>query len=56
MQEIGIDIFDYELYGFDRYHINEYQPNYFNIDEYGPSMIKLIRRGVIGVHQIGYIY
>ena len=56
MREIGIDIFDYELYGFDRYHINEYQPNYFNIDEYEPSMIKLIRRGVIGVHQIGYIY
>lgn len=55
MKEIGMDVFKYEKYEFDEFQIDEYQPDFFVFDEYQPHFIKLIKRGVIGVHQIGYI-
>lgn len=55
MKEIGIDVFKYDEYEFDEFQIDECQPDYFVFDEYQPRFIKLMKRGVIGVHQIGYI-
>lgn len=56
VREIGIDVFDYDKYYFDNYPIDTYEPDYFSIDEYKPDFIRLLRRGVIGVHQVGFIY
>lgn len=56
VREIGIDVFDYDKFYFDSYQIDEYKPDYFDFDEYTPHFIKLLRRGVIGVHQVGFIY
>ena len=56
VREIGIDVFDYDKFYFDSYQIDEYKPDYFDFDKYTPHFIKLLRRGVIGVHQVGFIY
>lgn len=50
MKEIGIEIFEYE-----QYILDEYQYDTYEIEEYDGDFISIIRRGVIGVHQIGYI-
>lgn len=49
LKEIGIDIFE-----FDQYLIDEYKIDEFHIDEYEGDFITVLRRGVIGVHQVGY--
>lgn len=56
VREIGIDVFEYDKYYFDNYQMDIYEPDYFSFDEYKPHFIKLLRRGVIGVHQVGFIY
>ena len=50
IKEIGIEIFEYE-----QYFIDEYQYETYDIEQYEGDFISFIRRGVIGVHQIGYI-
>lgn len=42
LQIIGISLFEYT--------INQYMPNTYNA-----SMINILRRGVIGVRQVGYV-
>jgi len=55
LKEVGVSLFEYEkeLHNestFNTYNINQYLPNTYN-----PSMISILRRGVIGVRQIGYV-
>jgi len=55
LKELGVSLFDYEEYfpnesTFSTYTIDEYEP-----DLYNASMIKILRRGVISVRQVGYI-
>lgn len=56
MREIGVDVFDYDKYNFNSFDYDTYHPDYFCMDEYQPQFIRLIRRGVIGVQQVGYRY
>lgn len=55
LRELGLELFEYEQcfynkYEYDEYVFDEYQPDY-----YDPDMIYILRRGVIGVRQVGYI-
>lgn len=57
LKEIGIDVFQYEQFDF-----NEFQYDVFSFDEFAYHQIQLetlnigvLRRGVIGVAQIGYL-
>jgi hypothetical protein len=56
MNEIGIDLFDYEKLDYNCFHFDEFKPDYFEFDEYKPQFISMLRRGVISVHQIGYMF
>ena len=58
LDEIGIDIFeyekfDYETFQYDSFQFDAFTPDAFEYDKFG---ITIIRRGVIGVGKIGYQY
>ena len=53
LRELGVSLFDYEQYFYDEY--NEYIPSLYKIDTYDANMVRILRRGVIGVRQVGYI-
>ena len=55
LREIGIDVFDYDKFTINEFSFDIFKFDEFQIDEYTPDFISFIRRGVIGVHQIGYI-
>ena len=55
LKEIGVDIFEYDEFLPDEYEIDEFSFDEYEIDEYRPNFITVIRRGVIGVHRVGYI-
>ena len=55
LKEVGVSLFEYEKElpnesTFNAYNFNQYVPNTYNA-----SMISILRRGVIGVRQIGYV-
>lgn len=58
LDEIGIDVFeyekfDYESFKYDSFQFDSFTPDVFEYDKFG---ITIIRRGVIGVGKIGYQY
>lgn len=58
LDEIGIDVFDYEKFDYEHFQYDSFQfdsfsPDVFEYDKFG---ITIIRRGVIGVGKIGYQY
>lgn len=55
LRELGVSLFDYEQYFYDEYKYNEYIPSLYKIDTYDANMVRILRRGVIGVRQVGYI-
>ena len=55
LKELGIDLFDYENMFFDEYRFDKFNFDELSLDEYIPDFISIIRRGVIGIHQIGYV-
>lgn len=55
LKEVGVSLFEYEKElphesTFNTYSVNQYIPNTYNV-----SFISILRRGVIGVRQIGYV-
>lgn len=58
LREIGIKVFEYKKFNYKRFNYKRIEPkriSYKKIEPQGLS-ITLLRRGVIGVSQIGYIY
>ena len=57
MQEIGIEVFDYETFDYEEFERPEFEYDIFEPDRFEADKadITFIRRGVIGVSQIGYI-
>ena len=58
MEAVGVEVFRYEEFRF-----NEFAPEQFSFEEFRPEefeveslSIGFLRRGVIGVQQIGYVY
>lgn len=56
IKNLGIDIFEYEQYFPEIVNFDTYTPEYYQIDTYESEMIHILRRGVVEVHKIGYIY
>jgi hypothetical protein len=55
LNEIGLELFEYEEYFPDEYSFDVYDPSFYEPEVYDADMIKILRRGVIGVRQVGYI-
>lgn len=56
LDELGVECFEYEKYyykhlEYDTFTFDEFKPEFYEAD-----FISILRRGVIGVHKIGYIY
>lgn len=58
LESIGIDVFEYEQFEYDKFEIEEFEYDKFEIDkfEYDKIDIVFLRRGVIGVNKIGYVF
>lgn len=56
LDEIGTELFEYEQFLPNEFEYEHFEPEYFQCEYFQPEMIKILRRGVIAVHQIGYIY
>ena len=57
LEEIGIEVFDYETFDYKGFEINEFELDRFEPDCFETDVVDItfIRRGVIGVSQIGYV-
>ena len=57
LKEIGIEVFDYENFEYDTFEPERFEFNTFNMDRFEPERIDMIflRRGVIGVNEIGFL-
>lgn len=55
IRELGFDLYEVEEFDVDEYQFDEYQFDEYKINEYEGDFITVLRRGVIGVHQIGYV-
>ncbi|MDE7386094.1 MAG: hypothetical protein K2N28_03040 [Muribaculaceae bacterium] len=56
LDEIGIELFEYEKFLPYEFEYERFEPEYFQPEYFQPKMIRTLRRGVIAVHQVGYIY
>jgi len=57
IDEIGIEVFDYEKFQYERFQHDSFQFDTFSHDifQYDKFGITILRRGVIGVGKVGYI-
>lgn len=57
IREIGIDVFDYEQLEYDKFKPEGFQFSTFTPDKFEPEKIDMtfLRRGVIGINEIGFI-
>lgn len=55
IKQLGFDIYEVDEFDIDEYEADEFSFDEFELDEYNGDFIKVLRRGVIGVHQIGYV-
>ncbi len=55
IKQLGFDIFEVDEFDVDEYETDEFSFDEFKLDKYEGDFIQILRRGVIGVHQIGYI-
>lgn len=56
MREIGIDVFEYNQFEYEEFNADHFEYNKFEFDTFEPIQLDMVflRRGVIGVNQIGY--
>ncbi|MBO4636043.1 MAG: hypothetical protein J5685_02745 [Clostridiales bacterium] len=57
LKEIGIDIFEYEEFDYERFEHEKFEFSRLESERFNEEVIDItfIRRGVIGISQIGYI-
>lgn len=55
LEEIGIDVFEYEKFLPKEFSYDTFSFDNFNYNQQNFDMIHVLRRGVISVHQVGYI-
>jgi len=57
LKEIGINVFEYEKFEYSKFEAERFEPARFEADrmEFSELDITFLRRGVIGVSQIGYV-
>lgn len=57
LKEIGIEVFEYEKFDYTKSEVARFEPEVFVAEQFRVSTIEFtfLRRGVIGVSQVGYI-
>lgn len=57
MEEIGFEVFTYDQFSQDAFEVPQFETPRFEIDRFEPDDfgITFLRRGVIGIHKIGYV-
>ena len=55
LREVGVSLFEYEKELPHESTFSEYNYNQYESNKYNASMISILRRGVIGVRNIGYV-
>lgn len=57
VEEIGLEVFDYETFDFETFETESFEFESFDVDTFETDNIgiKVLRRGVIEVHKIGYV-
>ena len=57
LEELGIDLFDYETFDYERFNPDKFEFDRFEPDCFEKDVVDIsfVRRGVIGVSQIGYV-
>ncbi len=57
MEEIGLDVFKYDEFEYDTFRPTEFSFNSFSADRFEPKNngITFLRRGVIGINEIGFV-
>lgn len=57
LEEIGVEVFEYEKFEPMKFRAHEFKPRSFQTRKFEPRSIDItfLRRGVIGVNQVGYV-
>lgn len=55
LKELGLSLFEYEKFLPHESSFSTYRSSRYEVNQYSSSMIKVLRRGVIGIRQIGYL-
>lgn len=57
IEQIGVDVFNYDKFDFQSFEHEQFQVDKFELEKFEPDVIDIVflRRGVIGVRQIGYV-
>jgi hypothetical protein len=57
IEQIGVDVFNYDRFDFQSFEYEQFQVDKFELEKFEPDVIDIVflRRGVIGVRQIGYV-
>ena len=57
LKEIGIDVFEYEKMEYQKIEMTNFEPSRFEAERFSVPDIEItfLRRGVIGVSQVGYV-
>lgn len=55
INELGFDLYEVDEFNVDEYDVDEFTLDEYDIDDYDGDFISVLRRGVIGVHRVGYI-
>ena len=57
LKELGVNLFEYEEYVPYETSFDEYQPDFYEPIAYEPTTIdiRILRRGIISVRQVGYV-
>ena len=53
--ELGFDLYELDKYIVEEYDFDKFPFDEFDVNKYNGEFVRVLRRGVIGVHQIGYI-
>lgn len=58
IKSMGFDVFKYQEYQLDEFKYSGYSPELFQYKVYEPDVlnIQFLRRGVIGISKVGYVY
>lgn len=55
INELGFDLYEVDEFNVDEYGFDEFTLDEYDIDYYDGEFISVLRRGVIGVHRVGYV-
>jgi len=55
INELGFDLYEVDEFNVDEFDLDEFTLDEIDLDEYDGDFISVLRRGVIGVHRVGYI-